>query len=129
MSCSLRSCAAFRRRRASTRTTILDDRAFPRPSRTSLHVKNFTVFSEAELDFGAHLNVLVGENGTGKAWDISFGFSAQSTSDVTITTLPTEWVDATPVYLPTRELLTIYPGFVPVYENPSSRRSPAASWT
>ncbi|WP_434040986.1 MULTISPECIES: AAA family ATPase [Sorangium] len=155
----------------------------------SLHVKNFTVFSEAELDFGAHLNVFVGENGTGKAhalklayatlatsweegrrpvaasastteaalqvrladkllsvfrpealgrltrrrqgcercdvqmtcpnkaWDISFGFSAQSTSDVTITTLPTEWVDATPVYLPTRELLTIYPGFVSVYEN------------
>ncbi|MGK4007142.1 AAA family ATPase [Sorangium sp. So ce1036] len=153
----------------------------------SLHVKNFTVFSEADLDFGQHLNVLVGENGTGKthvlklaysilatsweegrkpnaasptkaalqtrladklvnvfrpealgrlarrrqgrercdvrmsctneAWDIAFGFSTQSKSDVSIDALPTEWVDAAPAYLPTRELLTIYPGFVSVYAN------------
>ncbi|AUX24064.1 ATP-binding protein [Sorangium cellulosum] len=153
----------------------------------SLHVENFTVFGEAELDFGGHLNVFVGENGTGKthalklayailatsweegrkpgaapptkaalqtrladklvsvfrpetlgrlarrrqgrercdvrmtcaneAWDVSFSFSSQSKSDVTIDTLPTEWIDAAPAYLPTRELLTIYPGFVSVYEN------------
>ncbi|WP_437707425.1 ATP-binding protein [Sorangium sp. So ce448] len=153
----------------------------------SLHVKNFTVFSEADLDFGQHLNVFVGENGTGKtqalklaysllatsweegrkpnaapptkaalqtrladklvsvfrpealgrlarrkqgrercdvrmtctneAWDISFGFSTQSKSDVSIDALPTEWVDAAPTYLPARELLTIYPGFMSVYEN------------
>ena len=31
--------------------------------------------------------------------------------------LPSGWVDKAPVFLPTRELLTIYPGFVSVYEN------------
>ena len=31
--------------------------------------------------------------------------------------LPSRWVDKLPVFLPTRELLTIYPGFVSVYEN------------
>ncbi|XXY51173.1 hypothetical protein WME91_08515 [Sorangium sp. So ce269] len=52
-----------------------------------------------------------------EAWNMSFGFSTQSKSDVTIDTLPTAWIDAAPAYLPTRELLTIYPGFVSVYEN------------
>jgi hypothetical protein len=153
----------------------------------SLHVKNFTVFTEAKLDFGQHINVIVGENGAGKthvlklaysilatswemgrkpgaappskaalqthladklvnvfrpealgrlarrkrgrercdvkmscakpAWDISFGFATQSASEVTLGVVPKAWVDAAPAYLPTRELLTIYPGFVAIYEN------------
>jgi hypothetical protein len=33
---------------------------------TSLYLKNFTVFSEADLKFGKHLNVIIGENGLGK---------------------------------------------------------------
>jgi hypothetical protein len=49
-------------------------------------------------------------------WDISFGFSTHSKSDVVIDELPTAWIDVAPAYLPTRELLTIYPGFVSVYE-------------
>ena len=32
----------------------------------SLHLKNFTVFTDAHLDFCAGLNVIVGQNGTGK---------------------------------------------------------------
>jgi energy-coupling factor transporter ATP-binding protein EcfA2 len=154
---------------------------------TSLQVKNFTAFSEAKLDFGKHLNVIVGENGTGKthilklayavlaasweegrkptadaptksvlqprigeklvnvfrpealgrlarrrqghercdvkmkftnqAWNIEFNFSTKTKADVAIDGLPTAWADAAPAYLPTRELLTIYPGFVPLYEN------------
>lgn len=32
----------------------------------SLHIKNFTVFSEETLQFGKNVNVIVGENGTGK---------------------------------------------------------------
>lgn len=153
----------------------------------SLHVKNFTVFSDARFHFGKHLNVIVGENGAGKthalklaysvlatsweagrkpgaapptksalqthladklvnvfrpealgrlarrrqgrercdvkvsytqpAWDISFGFATQSESDVAVKVVPKAWVDAAPAYLPTRELLTIYPGFVSIYEN------------
>ena len=52
-----------------------------------------------------------------KHWDIDFDFHTQSKSEVNITRLPEAWLDKAPVYLPTRELLTIYPGFVPVYEN------------
>ena len=33
----------------------------------SLHLKNFTVFPDAEFTFGKDLNVIVGENGAGKS--------------------------------------------------------------
>ncbi len=48
--------------------------------------------------------------------NINFSFSTNSKSEVAIDTLPTEWSSATAAYLPTRELLTIYPNFVSVYE-------------
>lgn len=32
----------------------------------SIHITNYTVFKEAELTFGKRLNVILGENGTGK---------------------------------------------------------------
>ncbi len=153
----------------------------------SFHLKNFTVFSDATFDFGKHLNVIVGENGSGKshvlkaayvaiavsaqraaaapndsptktyletaiadklrntfrpdelgrlarrrwgpspcemtytfdqsALDLSLRFSATAKSKVVITKLPTTWLDKVPVFLPTRELLTIYPGFVSLYQN------------
>lgn len=50
------------------------------------------------------------------AGDVSFSFATQSKSDVTVEKLPRTWVDTAPVYLPTRELLTIFPNFVAVYE-------------
>ena len=53
---------------------------------------------------------------TNDDWDISFGFATRSKSEVTIEDVPAEWIDAAPAYLPTRELLTIYPNFVSVYE-------------
>ena len=151
-----------------------------------ISIKNLTVFPEAELKFGRNLNVIVGENGTGKThllkilysvlavsgeakkkssslsptkslyqmqlaeklvnvfrpeqlgrlarrkqgrercdinisftqsvFDIAFSFATQSKSEVSIEKLPDEWLDISPVYLPTRELLTIYPNFVSVYE-------------
>lgn len=49
--------------------------------------------------------------------DQAFSFSTKSKSEVGIETLPASWIDKAPVYLPTRELLTIYPRFVSVYEN------------
>jgi energy-coupling factor transporter ATP-binding protein EcfA2 len=54
--------------------------------------------------------------GTKQASNVAFGFTTKSTSEVSIQTLPKEWVTEAPAYLPTRELLTIYPGFVPIYE-------------
>ncbi|PTQ91594.1 AAA15 family ATPase/GTPase [Nitrosomonas nitrosa] len=150
-------------------------------------IKNFTVFSKSDLEFGRNLNVIVGENGTGKThllklaysvlatsaeegrkphatsptksvyqtrladklvnvfrpealgrlarrkqgrercditlifeqsnWNIAFGFATNSKSEVSIEKLPTNWLDVPPVYLPTRELLTIFPNFVSVYES------------
>lgn len=149
-------------------------------------IKNLTVFSESRLQLSPQLNVIVGENGTGKTHllkvmysvlaasaeegrrpavvpptkallqtklanklinvlrpetlgrlarrkqgrerceislefsepllNLSFSFSTNSKSEVTIERLPETWLDKHPVYLPTRELLTIYPGFVSVYE-------------
>lgn len=51
------------------------------------------------------------------ALDQAFSFSTKSKSEVGIETLPSKWHDKSPVFLPTRELLTIYPRFVSVYEN------------
>src|SRR5690606_6694636 len=50
-------------------------------------------------------------------WNIAFGFATNSKSEVSIEKLPTNWLDVPPVYLPTRELLTIFPNFVSVYES------------
>ena len=151
-----------------------------------LEVKNFTSFSEARLKFAEQLNVIVGENGTGKTHllelpyaamamsagerrkrdgrptktvvqtrlaeklvnvfrpetlgrlahrrqgrsrcevklkfsedetTLAFSFAATSRSEVTVDISPSAWRGRAPVYLPTRELLTIYPGFVPLYES------------
>ncbi len=48
--------------------------------------------------------------------DIDFRFATNSRSEVSIERLPTKWIDNAPAYLPTRELLTIYPNFVSVYQ-------------
>ncbi len=152
----------------------------------SLLVKNFTVFPAAHLRFVEGLNVILGENGTGKTHllklpyavmavsadeykgrserptkavlqtriadklfnvfrpeervgrlarrqigrsrcevrvnfrrrdaSIGFNFASQSKSEVVVDLLPSRWHDTTPVFLPTRELLTIYPGFIPLYD-------------
>lgn len=149
-------------------------------------LKNLTVFSEADLEFGQNLNVIIGENGAGKThllkmvysvlavsaeegrkpktttptksflqtrladklvnifrpeslgrlakrkqgrercdirlafeqtgWDIAFSFASNSKSEVSIEKLPDTWLDVSPAYLPTRELLTIFPNFISVYE-------------
>lgn len=49
-------------------------------------------------------------------FDLGFSFNTSSKSEVTIDHLPSAWVQEVPIYLPTRELLTIYPGFVSLYE-------------
>lgn len=153
----------------------------------SLDIKNLTVFPEANFQFSPQLNVIVGENGSGKSHmlkvayavlaasfeegrrsadstptkallqsglakklvavlrpeslgrlarrrrgrerceiglgfdnddlNIEFNFATASKSEVGIDALPTTWVASAPVFLPTRELLTIHPGFVSVYDS------------
>ncbi len=51
-----------------------------------------------------------------KSLSMGFSFNTASKTEVTIDHLPTKWEGEPPVYLPTRELLTIYPGFVSLYE-------------
>lgn len=152
-----------------------------------LKIESFTVFTQADFEFAAGLNVIVGENGTGKshvlkliysvvaaseeegrkarndeisksqmqrkyadklmnvfrpdafgrlssrirgrtrcelqfkfdqpALNCSFGFATNSKSEVQIEQLPQLQHDKAPVFLPTRELLSIYPGFVAMYES------------
>ncbi len=152
----------------------------------SLHLENFTVFRDAEFMFGKNLNVIIGENGTGKShilkaaysaiavsaarakdggtdllnksqlrtalaeklqavfrpdglWrlvrrtrgrskcrlsytfdtsklNMEFTFSTVAKTEVTVESAPSAKVGQLPVFLPTRELLTIYPGFVSLYE-------------
>ena len=152
----------------------------------SIHVEDFTAFPNAELRFVQGLNVIVGENGSGKTHllklpyavmalsaeegrkskgrpptkirletrlaeklkgvfgperlgriarrlrgrsrsdvkieltepetSIRFHFGSQNDAQVVIDRSPKRWCNKPPVFLPTRELLTIYPGFVSVYE-------------
>lgn len=150
----------------------------------SLELANFTVFEHADLRFSRHLNVLIGDNGTGKthllklpysvmtattevgvfavgrptkailqrriadklvavmrpeslgrlarrrgrrrtavrlgfadpADDVRFSFAAQSKSEVVVEAPPSRWLGQAPAFLPTRELLSIYPGFAALYD-------------
>lgn len=43
-----------------------------------LHLKNFTVFADADFEFVQGLNVLVGTNGTGKSHVLKLGYVAES---------------------------------------------------
>ena len=42
----------------------------------SLHLENFTVFPDVELNFGKNLNVIIGENGAGKTHILKAAYSA-----------------------------------------------------
>ena len=152
----------------------------------SLHLENFTVFPDVELNFGKNLNVIIGENGAGKTHilkaayaaiavsaakakdgatvipsksqiesalaqklltvfrpdglgrlvrrargrgkcrlsykfdrrdlNLTFTFSTVAKTEVTVEEMPKVREEHLPVFLPTRELLTIAPGFVALYE-------------
>jgi len=149
-------------------------------------VKNLTVFPDIDLHFGSGINVIVGENGTGKSHllklaysilavsaeegrkpvaaaptktllqakiaeklvnvfrpeslgrlarrkqgrercdislnfedvsqNIEIGFATNSKSEVSVDVVPAHWNSHAPVFLPTRELLTIYPNFISIYD-------------
>ncbi len=151
-----------------------------------LETKNFTVLRNANLDFSGGLNVIIGENGSGKthlikllysilacleelnrksqqvfitkqlwqtvmatklrevfkpdqlgrlttrrqgreraevvfhdktgAYDCSFGFATNSQSEVNFTKTSAKTNIDAPVYFPAKELLTLYPKFVSMYD-------------
>lgn len=150
----------------------------------TLKIQNFTVFDDVEIQWSPGLNVIVGENGTGKSqlmklayslsWvsahqkkstrqtkdelrkliadklvntcrpeylgrlvtrksghnrceitveflnnpksDFRFSFSTTARLEVKIEELPTNYLVAPPIFIPTREMLSIFPGFTAVYE-------------
>lgn len=49
--------------------------------------------------------------------DLCYSLHSASSAEVSVDVLPAAWERRTPVFLPTRELLTIYPGFVSLYES------------
>jgi predicted ATPase len=48
--------------------------------------------------------------------NLAFTFSTVAKTEVTVETAPSASIEKLPVFLPTRELLTIFPGFVSLYE-------------
>lgn len=60
------------------------------------------------------LEVQSGRQAVDSIW---FNFASQSKSEVVVDRCPEKWLKPLPVYLPTRELLSIYPGFVAFYDN------------
>lgn len=52
-----------------------------------------------------------------KKLNFSLDFATSSKTEVQISELNTAWQPKAPVFLPTRELLTLYPGFISVYDN------------
>lgn len=149
----------------------------------TLTVKNFTVFESAEFAFSSGLNVVIGENGTGKSQLLklgyalaatsyaqssaprqgkeemqravadklvatfrpeglgrlvsrqqgrnrcevavhffapenagySFSFATNSRSEVKLEQAPVAYLDAASVFFPTREMLSVFPGFAAAY--------------
>lgn len=53
----------------------------------------------------------------GKRQTLQFSFATNSKTEVKVDSIPESRVDATPVFLPSRELMSIFPGFVSLYDS------------
>jgi len=51
-----------------------------------------------------------------EAGTLKFSFSRKSDSSVVAEESPSKWLSEPPIFFPTRELLSVYPGFVSLYE-------------
>lgn len=54
---------------------------------------------------------------TPSALNVEIAFATNSKTEVDVRSQPTAYIDKTPVFFPTHELMTIYPGFISLYEN------------
>jgi ABC-type transport system involved in cytochrome c biogenesis ATPase subunit len=52
-----------------------------------------------------------------KDFDCAIGFATNTKSQVEVIQAPTQILPQSPAYLPTRELVTLYPWFLPLYDN------------
>lgn len=48
--------------------------------------------------------------------DVKFGFNTASKTKVEVLSVPKQWLESDPAYLPPREALSIFPGFTSLYE-------------
>jgi len=55
-----------------------------------LHIENLTVFPKVDLTFGEHLNVIIGENGSGKSHLLKAAYAAIAVSAQRAATAPTD---------------------------------------
>lgn len=60
---------------------------------------------------------VVGITYDGKQHPLRFSFATNSKSEVKTDSLPESRVESTPVFLPSRELMSIFPGFVSLYDS------------
>lgn len=60
---------------------------------------------------------IVGVSYEDKKEPLSFSFATNSKTEVKIESFPKSRVDTTPVFLPSRELMSIFPGFVSLYDS------------
>ncbi|APW60529.1 AAA family ATPase [Paludisphaera borealis] len=58
----------------------------------------------------------VGAEFSASGFPLAFSFNTTSKTEVVVAYVPDKWEKKPPVFLPTRELLTIYPGFVSLYD-------------
>lgn len=49
-------------------------------------------------------------------YNVSINFATNAQSDVQVDCLPKQWIEKRALFIPTRELMTIYPGFVTLYD-------------
>ena len=78
----------------------------------SLRVENFAAFAKVDIDFSLGLNLFIGENGTGKTLLMKLPYAVMH-----VLAEQARCEERSPIFLPARELLTIYPGFLTLYEN------------
>jgi DNA-binding response OmpR family regulator len=71
-------------------------------------LENLVKYNQNQCDVSLHFEL--------SDYDIGLSFKSKS-NFLEINTSPKEWINKKPVYLSTRELLSIYPNFVSIYEN------------
>lgn len=73
-----------------------------------LHLRNFTVFEDADFAFGPGLNVLVGANGTGKSHVLKAGYALARHLHETLGEKDLHWFNSGNISSPLYDLLKVF---------------------